>query len=459
MAGQKLDNKGTLTTFLALIFPAILLFAGLILDAARIMIAENKIESALQSTGRSVLAGYDRDLVGEFGLYGVNGTAEEKAREYFMKNLKENHPRFHFVFYNVTDFKMTPVSSERLTEKEVLREQIRQYMKIKGPILVSENILDLLKNSGLPQKAGDFEKSKNTVAESVSKQDRHDEVKVSEVDMKDLFRRLQTPSFLKTIDIRDLAELSSAQETDKAKTDVEAEIKKKAERLSHQALENIVEESGNVTSFLRRLCQLAEEIAGQGRDRLYQNEYIMDKFTFLTSTTLRDHYFDKGEVEYILYGGRTQAGNLAAVAGELFLLRFSLDTVYRFTTSTQTYPIARLVEALMLGFKDAGRDLTTLYRGEGITLFPSSLTGQNSQGSLSYADHLRLLLLLQDEEVQLKRVQELIQVNIRTMKGEGKKAFLLKDHYSSITVSATTQINLWFLPRGYMIEKNVTLHY
>ena len=36
--------------------------------------------------------------------------------------------------------------------------------------------------------------------------------------------------------------------------------------------------------------------------KIYLTEYIMDKHTFITSPTQRGHYFNKGEVEYILFG-------------------------------------------------------------------------------------------------------------------------------------------------------------
>lgn len=462
-----LNNKGSLTVFLAVIFLGIFLLAGLILDTARIMLAENKVEAALQTSARSVLAGCDRELAGEFGLYGVNNLDTAKAREYFAKNLQERHPQFRFVRYNVTDFELGPQSDASLAGKDALRSQIIQYMQIKGPLLIGENILDMLRTSGLKQKTGDFARGRTAALERTDEEEMVAEKVTAEglssgsgvfklSDIKELLRMLQDPALLKTIQTRDLAGLAVAEENS-----------------AQHEFDDMSEESGKVTELLQKVCRLATESALESRDRLYQIEYIMDKFTFLTSATLRDHYFGKGEVEYILWGGTVQAANLAAVAGEVFFLRFSLDALYRFATSAQAHPVSRLAEALTLGFKDAGADLRKLYNGEGITLFPASLPGYHAGGSLGYADHLRLLLLLQDREVQLARVQELIQVNLRTMKGEEKKTFLLRDTYQAVQLSACAEINLWFLPllhpeklglknflpNGYRIEKNAALHY
>ena len=59
---------------------------------------------------------------------------------------------------------------------------------------------------------------------------------------------------------------------------------------------------------------------------------------------------------------------------------------------------------------------------------------------LSYADHLRLFLLVQNEKIQLNRMRQLIQVNLR----QENPDFELKNQAAVLVGNVKVGVNLWF---------------
>jgi len=62
---------------------------------------------------------------------------------------------------------------------------------------------------------------------------------------------------------------------------------------------------------------------------------------------------------------------------------------------------------------------------------------------LGYTDYLRLLLLLENSEKKMQRVQQVIQINM--IKGEGKKDFRMTNSYVNVWADATVSIKYLFM--------------
>jgi len=180
-----------------------------------------------------------------------------------------------------------------------------------------------------------------------------------------------------------------------------------------------------------------EQALLDGGAKLAICEYIMDKYTFATSRTERGHYFQRGEVEYILCGNDSELANVLEMFTKIFVIRWAIDALEAFLKSPVFHPVARLAEALTAGFVRACADMLRLYQGEVVALCPSM-----AQPALAYSDYLRLFLLQQDKNTQLERMRQLIQVNL----AQSGQPFALKEHSTSIRARAEISINLWFLP-------------
>lgn len=214
--------------------------------------------------------------------------------------------------------------------------------------------------------------------------------------------------------------------------------------------------SDTVVSNLERLSKAVEEAASSAAEKINTIEYIMDRFTFLTSKTERNHYFRKGEVEYIISGSdmaegfdrikNTECYIVTNVLLQVWALRFAIDTLDNFVGSTVIFPPQRLVLALAEGALDSTLDIYNMLKGEAVPLCPRSLTAVK----IRYSDHLKLLLLMKPEEELLRKARQLIQVNIKQpVDGKTKLArpdFRLGDYSTVISASVTAKVNLFFLP-------------
>lgn len=668
--------KGSITIYQCLIFTALLILCGVLIDAARIMVAERKVQSALNTAVRSSLAAYDEDIVGGYGVFAVDTRSEEGKAEldanfnkYLKANLSPKPTSYQFINYDVDWNHTQLVSSGNLLagNPDPLREQILKYMKYKGPITATGNIIEKLTSSGIFKKAEFSSKEKNARAargalEKKAKEVNAETKKVNEAasraaaldgrqyidalknlrgqigtadktaaevepifekygkekDAADtyageankdkvlqqegvqiktgekeftgaleesrntrsslkkadgeleslinaieplqnrvdtleaqkkglessnsfLYSRISSLSMEKDKDQDEIQRLQmSIEENNRAISQLQAEItalrqkirdiregaaitriegmslpssevdpkekpvgeadKSKLEELKSSlekylknknidpawlispeefkqagdrekaAYEEMLalgignkkvlgserdEEAAEAenNSILKYMDTLYHEVVlffsegGQASvEKLYITEYIMDKFTYHTSETERDHYLEKGEVEYILWGGTNQNGNIAKVFTSIGFLRLAINSIDYFATSSVPHPVLRLVYAIGRGLIQSCVDTYELYRGEDIPLCPS-LKGKPVTFTVNYSDHLRIFLLLQsvrDEEGLLNNVRQLMQVNMK--QGTDGETFRLGDYESKLTARAEVRINLLFLP-------------
>ena len=197
--------------------------------------------------------------------------------------------------------------------------------------------------------------------------------------------------------------------------------------------------SENIFNYLRQVTQQIRQFAADKRNDTYLTEYIMDKYSFVTSPVSRGHYFDKGEVEYILCGHNYEIANITAAFFRVWGMRYALNAVDAFLLNPLPSLIARLAKALVQGFILATADMVQMYAGQDVPVCAS--LGKLPAG-LGYSDHLRLLLLLQNEDIQLERMRQLMQINIR----QEKSNFELKNYATIVTGKAEVTVNLWFAP-------------
>lgn len=184
------------------------------------------------------------------------------------------------------------------------------------------------------------------------------------------------------------------------------------------------------------------------RDDLYRNEYVSLYFTSYDPTKWKQAFtskeFTKGmlqsltihnqEVEYILYGYHNPVGNVAAAFGEIFTMRIALRTMEGLVEQARFgHPLLIWAAAIIYGIEQAVQDLIQLVTRDEIEIsrYLPSVT-------LSYADHLRLFMLVHgNRKGMLTRMLALIQQNTG------------KDPTTQRTYGETelrVSMPLWFLP-------------
>lgn len=153
--------KGVITVFLTLIYLSVYLMIGIFVDGGRVRMANAMIEDVQQIATENVMSGYNRGLFEYYGLFGVNKTTEEISNE--VKTQIEQTLGFNvsddLIKQLLTNVSITNKSSKwektfdpyglsventhttyiDLTEKEAIRSQMRDEMRYKGLMAISEN--------------------------------------------------------------------------------------------------------------------------------------------------------------------------------------------------------------------------------------------------------------------------------------------------------------------------------
>jgi hypothetical protein len=245
------------------------------------------------------------------------------------------------------------------------------------------------------------------------------------------------------------------------------------------------------------------------RDEIYINEYIMGTFKNAVSDideefNLRhikksdlNTYFDKGEVEYILNGNKSESINQTLMDSKILLTRFGLNSIHVFTckdkkivaTSIATavagwytggagIPILRTLILLGWSMSEAVYDLDELKEGKDIPLYKTEENwktdwkpsvqkvsneainnGKDEKTSFdkskamntSYQDYLRFFLLVQNRDITMNRIQDLIQLNMQ--KNTGSSDLKLREFNTYIKAEVVVSIKYLFLTQSFIPRK------
>ena len=154
MRSFKKNSKGAVTVFVTLLLIPSILVSGTAVDMARISTARSVLQDANQLAGNSVLTQYNALL---YDIYGLFGVSEEDPVLWEMLNNYVSVSVFGEpsqdrslgtlqLFYGA-GLSMEEVlfaEDKDLNNIDVLRRQIEEYMKYRGPVLIVTEFLDAL---------------------------------------------------------------------------------------------------------------------------------------------------------------------------------------------------------------------------------------------------------------------------------------------------------------------------
>lgn len=192
------------------------------------------------------------------------------------------------------------------------------------------------------------------------------------------------------------------------------------------------------------------------RDDFYINEFAVSKFSYRTLGLEKDsfgrvktsnelsspqqHPLLNQEVEYLLYGSGSCAGNYSMAYAEMFAFRLAVGVLESLLEPQSKVlsagsPLLVLLAAIAEGALQAQQDMAKLIQGEQLPV--SSKLGNSL--TMGYKDYLRVFLLLHSrEETLLSRMQGLLQMNT---------GIDLREASTYVSGTASTSFQLWFLPR------------
>lgn len=139
-------QKGSITVMLILVLCAILMTVTLVVETARIKIAENQAKRAVDTALFSALASFDQDAKDEYGLfyrYGTKGLDAE-MQEAVEKSLliTDGSSAWHPYEFQIKSLQVRTLFP--LTDRDSIRHQILEYMKYRGPVELVGDVVEKL---------------------------------------------------------------------------------------------------------------------------------------------------------------------------------------------------------------------------------------------------------------------------------------------------------------------------
>lgn len=144
-------TKGTIAVFLTLILIPTFILGGVMIDGTRVYGSKNLLSGAGEMALNGALANYDTELNDYYGLLAMTKSPDEVEdilQEYFedtlnAKGLTTDDLSRALIYLDVLEngFEASPVPESEIYRTEILKADILEYMKVRGPVMMTENIL------------------------------------------------------------------------------------------------------------------------------------------------------------------------------------------------------------------------------------------------------------------------------------------------------------------------------
>gem|GEM_PF-585362 len=155
------NTRGAVTVFVTLLLIPAILVSGTAVDIARIHTARSVLQDANQLAGNSVLTQYNALLYDIYGLFGVakdDPILGQLLDEYISLSVfgepSQNRKLGTLQLLYGSELGLNEVSfgdNMNLEDADVLRRQIEEYMKFRGPVIIVEEIIKALSNNSLKE--------------------------------------------------------------------------------------------------------------------------------------------------------------------------------------------------------------------------------------------------------------------------------------------------------------------
>ncbi|MCL1805808.1 MAG: DUF5702 domain-containing protein [Clostridiales bacterium] len=436
---------GAATVFFLLAGSALLVLFLAVFNFGRYLLAISQTETALEASAASVLSYYHPKLTGEMGLYALDTrdlSLELKGWRYFSDNLG-NEGAMNGL--KVLDYALSFPTGSRLSLEETPAAQALDMQRIKGWADIVQDLLQFIgkgdwqnglkasgDTAGLGEalglavsaggdpdmeegdRLGDGEAEAESEPEAAGVWEKPDwmlrieECAAPRPDGRLSFLQLMMPSPPGSAFVdRDMpseglwymiANLISSQADHWRSLFTEP-----AETVGDENF--LPETTERMTGFLDVMTEgLASALQRVG-DKIIFNSYLLSELDFATNKPVLNRYFARCEVEYVLYGFRNSWNNIRSVAAQLLLMRTCLHVLKSLIDGEIIDEVTLAAAAINGAIKGSG-EVEELFAGGKVPAFPGT------SFSMTYKDHLRILLLIQREADQRRALQEIVRVNL-----------------------------------------------
>lgn len=454
-------DSGAMTVFFSLLLISFLLVLNVCVEGIYAWKVKGAFAEQQEMTGEYALACYHKELWSQFHLFAIDGRFYKKMEPDLKTNWTRNgNPPLTTLCVQPKDV---------LTNTEVLKHEIREYMKYKE----TANILSSLKNAlkGVEEESKSKKQGETIGQAKTEKSKETDDVKGDEnkdyeqiKDPREGLSKLLSGNLLKLV-------LPAGHSLSKQKISIvygtnSKESSHKINFFHPKSVEDVMKEN--------KKNKAVSNLSTEG----LSVAYAADVFS-----TAIDPPREKGvhyEMEYLIGGKDRDDKNLEAVVNKLLVIRFCLNYGYIIKDAGKNAqaeamaaaiagPVAsvpgvvsgiRLLLLAAWSYGEAVVDVRGLLEGKKIALTKSKSTWRLSLSNLSklngtaksvkngigYKEYLQILLLLQrNKEEKYRRMMDMISLRIQ----ETQKDFTLADSLFSFSIQFEEKVSALFMGNGY----------
>lgn len=459
---MKRGECGHVTLFLSLLLISFLLILSVCLEGIYVRMQMGSVMEQQLASGEYGQANYHKELLKQYHIFAVDGRYVSKMEADLAKNWKQN-------------MAMAPVSLSLADctyvtdhEGDVLRHQIREYMKYGE----STKILQTIKNSLAGIEEEEETRSIQKQVDNISEQDEPQKESSEAEKVKDPRRSLKE---LLSHGILNLV----IPENYKISEEKVLVVYGKPDQKADKKIDFYKKDS--VVDYLSQ--QEKETAIGNLTTEGLSAEYALE--VFQNAVNQKSDQGIQYEVEYLIAGKDNDEANLKSVVNRLLGIRFCLNYACLLSDSSkqaQAYGlavsignVASAVPAVVEGIKmlimaawaygESVIDLRGLLKGNKVpfvknaenwqlslkNLADLSAEEKTSKSGTSYEDYLKILLLLQsDKKEKYMRMMDLMEQRIQLCQPD----FLLSECCFSYEMKVKVEIDSLFFRNTYSVENS-----
>lgn len=441
------EYKAEISIYLALVLTVMLSLILTLIEGARISAIRMQIECVNDMGLNSIFAEYNRELLNQYDLllidtsYGTDNPSlaytQTHMKNYMDYNFQVNkgflgNKARDLLAIEVLDVGISNVSYATDGKGQVLKKQAITYMKDKVGLKFMDEVLSqckMIQDNGLETK--DIVSENRNVDNELNQLEREENGKKKKVHLNSPANKVNES---KRIDILSL-------------------VLKEADEISTQAvrLEDYVQ-----GRELQKGVGIPEgkELQGNTTEEVLFGEYLLEKCGSFTKKKQGSPL--QYELEYLLAGNGSDRDNLTTVVNKLMMVRQVSNHIYLWTDSAKVAEVdgaaAAIASAVLMpeiqplvkislmfawSYAESVGDVRILLNGGKIPLLKTSgdwrlqfsnlaeFKSQNNQKEnggrgLSYREYIRLFLLSMNRETKTMRFMDIVEMNMRTTKGNEK---------------------------------------
>ncbi|QAT42721.1 DUF5702 domain-containing protein [Aminipila luticellarii] len=209
-----------------------------------------------------------------------------------------------------------------------------------------------------------------------------------------------------------------------------------------------------------------KELTSQSTENLVADEYALSHFNYRLGWESLTETFFKNELEYVLYGKFSDAENQEQFIKEFKVARMILNSAHLYADLEKRNQVLEMAELMTPGpqaavtaialteawaYAETANDAKLVLMGERVALYKnrqnwaldlesavkgtkngSCIRPENGEG-MTYKEYLKIFLYAENRELKLRRMMDLIQINIQ---GGFDENFYIKDCYVGLQYKA-----------------------